>query len=163
MIITGNVQVSATHLTLGRDVTVPGIISEETLRPFRKLARIIHQDFLSEKSTHGSSRSLAIMQLSHAGRQSPRVIGGRPILTPPLAPSAVILGSGKKNNGLMSNLFHRLLFQKPREMSLTDINDVVDAFVRGATLAAKAGFDGVQLHAAHGCEYYFYASLDCLK
>jgi 2,4-dienoyl-CoA reductase-like NADH-dependent reductase (Old Yellow Enzyme family) len=36
-------------------------------------------------------------------------------------------------------------------MSLENIDDVVEAFVRGAKLAVLAGFDGVQLHAAHGC------------
>jgi 2,4-dienoyl-CoA reductase-like NADH-dependent reductase (Old Yellow Enzyme family) len=153
MIITGNVQVSATHLTLGRDMTIPREISEETLQPFRKLARIIHQeDSGLEISAHASPRSLAIMQLSHAGRQSPRILGGR-FFAPPLAPSAVALGSGRNEKSLISGLFHRLLFQKPREMSLADINTVTAAFVRGAKLAVLAGFDGIQLHAAHGCEY----------
>lgn len=149
MIITGNVQVSATHLTLGRDMTIPREISEETLQPFRKLARIIHQQ---EIAARASPRSLAIMQLSHAGRQSPRILGGR-FSAPPLAPSAVALGSGRNEESLISDLFHRLLFQKPREMSLADINTVTAAFVRGAKLAVLAGFDGIQLHAAHGCEY----------
>lgn len=37
-----------------------------------------------------------------------------------------------------------------REMTLSDISNVVEAFVLGATRAQKAGFDGVQIHAAHG-------------
>lgn len=153
MIITGNVQVSSSHLSLGRDVTIPEEISEETLRPFRKLARIIHHDhFGLEYSSQTSSHSLAIMQLSHAGRQSPRILGGR-FSTPPLAPSAVPLRSERDENSVMSYLFHRLLFQMPREMSLADIDKVTAAFVKGARLAVLAGFDGVQLHAAHGCEY----------
>ncbi|KAG5642729.1 hypothetical protein DXG03_002274 [Asterophora parasitica] len=35
-------------------------------------------------------------------------------------------------------------------MSLNDIDNVVEAFVKGARVASKSGFDGVQLHAAHG-------------
>ncbi|CAK5261978.1 unnamed protein product [Mycena citricolor] len=35
-------------------------------------------------------------------------------------------------------------------MSLDDIDKVVDEFVRGAKLAVDTGFDGVELHAAHG-------------
>jgi 2,4-dienoyl-CoA reductase-like NADH-dependent reductase (Old Yellow Enzyme family) len=94
------------------------------------------------------------MQLSHAGRQSPNVLGGRRPFAPPLSPSAIALGSGKKNKGFLSSLFHRLLFQVPQEMSLANIDDVVEGFVRGAKLAALTGFDGVQLHAAHGCECF---------
>ncbi|MEE9912204.1 MAG: NADH:flavin oxidoreductase [Deltaproteobacteria bacterium] len=37
-----------------------------------------------------------------------------------------------------------------REMSLSDIRKTVDAFACAAALAKKAGFDGVQIHAAHG-------------
>jgi len=42
------------------------------------------------------------------------------------------------------------MFQKPQEMSRMDIDEVVEAFVRGAELAVKSGFDGIELHAAHG-------------
>lgn len=38
----------------------------------------------------------------------------------------------------------------PRVMDESDIAAVVEAFVRAADRARKAGFDGVQLHAAHG-------------
>ena len=37
-----------------------------------------------------------------------------------------------------------------KEMSATDIRDVVDAFGKAAGRAKEAGFDGVQIHAAHG-------------
>lgn len=37
-----------------------------------------------------------------------------------------------------------------REMSHSDIQRIVDAFASGATLAKEAGFDAVQIHAAHG-------------
>ncbi|KAL1746012.1 hypothetical protein HDZ31DRAFT_62575 [Schizophyllum fasciatum] len=97
--------------------------------------------------------ALAIMQLSHPGRQSSNVIGGRPLFCPPLAPSPVRVGSGKLViNGVdaLSFLLHALLFQTPREMSLQDIDNVMAQFVRGACIAREAGFDGVQLHCAHG-------------
>lgn len=38
----------------------------------------------------------------------------------------------------------------PKEMTLTDIQNVVDAFANGARRAKEAGFDGVQIHCAHG-------------
>lgn len=38
----------------------------------------------------------------------------------------------------------------PREMTKEDIQIMQDAFVNGAIRAKKAGFDGVQIHVAHG-------------
>lgn len=150
MIVTGNVQVSRTHLTLGRDVSLPSILSDKNLQPFQRLAQVIHGE--ERGSAAASSRPLAIMQLSHAGRQSPNFIGGRLLFAKPSAPSAITMGTGKQGQGIVSAIVQSLLFRKPRAMSLADIDDVVNSFVRGAKLAATAGFDGIQLHAAHGCE-----------
>ncbi len=41
-------------------------------------------------------------------------------------------------------------FPRCREMSLQEIDEVVQAFGKAAGRAQKAGFDGVQLHSAHG-------------
>lgn len=147
MIITGNVQVSPKHLSLGRDLVLPDSISDDTLQPFRRLAQAMH--FFDTRATEGVS--LAIMQLSHGGRQSPNFLGGRSLCSPPLAPSAIALGAGKSSD-MLSSLVEAVLFQKPHAMSLGEIDDVVNSFVRGAKLATLAGFDGAQLHAAHGCK-----------
>ena len=71
-------------------------------------------------------------QISHPGRQCPRLV----TLTP-LAPSAVQLD-------LMGN------FGRPREASEADIADIVARFARTAGVLKQAGFDGVEIHAAHG-------------
>ncbi|KAG6875496.1 hypothetical protein C0992_003583 [Termitomyces sp. T32_za158] len=88
------------------------------------------------------------MQLSHAGRQSLNLIGGRPPFQPPLAPSPIRVASN--GSGWISKVIHSFAFQQPIEMSVKDIDDVVEAFIKGARVASEAGFDGVQLHAAHG-------------
>ncbi len=38
----------------------------------------------------------------------------------------------------------------PREMTLADIQEMVEAFGLAALRARAAGFDGVEIHAAHG-------------
>jgi 2,4-dienoyl-CoA reductase-like NADH-dependent reductase (Old Yellow Enzyme family) len=71
-------------------------------------------------------------QISHPGRQCPRLVN----LTP-LAPSAVQLNA-------VAN------FGKPRAATESDIQDVVHRFANTAALVQQAGLHGVQVHAAHG-------------
>ncbi|KAH9836271.1 uncharacterized protein C8Q71DRAFT_74458 [Rhodofomes roseus] len=155
MVCTGNVQVCGDHLSLGRDMVVPTHLTPETVEPFARLARTIQYGSAEGEEIAGEKKTLAVMQLSHTGRQSTNVIGGRWPFVPPMAPSAVPVGrkpSEKEGAGSagLSRLVHTVFFQTPRPMSLSDIEDVVANFVRGAELAAASGFDGVQLHAAHG-------------
>ncbi len=141
MVLTGNFQVSGEHLTLGRDVVIPQQLTDASLKPFIQLADAMHE----------SGRSLAIMQLSHAGRQSANFIGGRWPFAPPRAPSPVRVGSSS-SAGFLVDVFHWLCFQTPDPLTVAEIDDVVEAFVRGAHVAVQSGFDGIELHAAHGCE-----------
>ncbi|KAI6043903.1 hypothetical protein EDC04DRAFT_2562065 [Pisolithus marmoratus] len=181
MIITGNVQVDKHHLTLGRDMVIPSALNDKTLAPFKRLAQVIHGDAVMADGnySHNSHRTpsrvrpLAIMQISHSGRQSPILIGGRPPFAPPKAPSPVRVGpleqrtvirgevdfdssirsteeGPAKDVGRMAGLLLRVLFQVPREMSIDDIREVQQGFLRAALVASKAGFDGIQLHSAHG-------------
>ncbi|MEP6502439.1 MAG: NADH:flavin oxidoreductase/NADH oxidase family protein [Betaproteobacteria bacterium] len=71
-------------------------------------------------------------QISHPGRQCPRLVNLHP-----LAPSAVQLD-------LVGN------FGQPRAMSDEQIVDVIARFGRTASVLKAAGFDGVQVHSAHG-------------
>lgn len=72
------------------------------------------------------------MQINHPGRQCSKLVAAHP-----LAPSETQL----KIAGM---------FGKPRAMTEEDIQDVIQRFVTTATLAKRAGFTGVQIHAAHG-------------
>lgn len=84
----------------------------------------------AEAAQAGGARVWA--QLSHAGRQAPMYCSPRPV-----APSAVGL---------------KLLGAYRRPAALTDaaIEEVVSRFVHAARVVQDAGFDGVQIHAAHG-------------
>jgi 2,4-dienoyl-CoA reductase-like NADH-dependent reductase (Old Yellow Enzyme family) len=138
IIITGNVQVSPSHLSLGRDM-----VASPDVNAFSRLASVIKQN----------EGTLGIMQLCHAGRQSSNFIGGRWPFVPPLAPSAIPLG--RKTDSFLTKIFQSLLFTKPMEMTPDHIDQVADQFVKGAQLARASGFDGVQLHAAHGCTFSY--------
>ncbi|MFC1895161.1 NADH:flavin oxidoreductase [Thermodesulfobacteriota bacterium] len=77
---------------------------------------------------HSSNARIAT-QIAHAGRQTTNeVIGGED----PLAPSAI------KSD------------PPPREMTVEEIHRTIDAFGEAAKRTKEAGFDAVQLHAAHG-------------
>lgn len=72
------------------------------------------------------------MQISHAGRQSPRYVTGKPV-----GPSAVQLE-------LMGN------YARPRALEEPEILDIIQRFAHVARIARDAGFTGVQVHSAHG-------------
>lgn len=80
-----------------------------------------------------SGGAAAWAQINHPGRQAPRT------LTPqPVAPSAVALpGSGG-------------MFAEPRELTSAEIEDIIRRFATTAGILVRAGFDGVQIHGAHG-------------
>jgi len=144
MILTGNVQVSAEHLSLGADSVIPQSGSPSDLEPWKRYATAIHA------SSSTAERPLAVMQLSHGGRQSPRFVGGRSPWVRALAPSARRLGSDRKV-GFLGDLVFKIGFDIPNPMTRADIDKAIKQFVRGATVAWNAGFDGVELHASHGC------------
>ncbi|KIY47859.1 FMN-linked oxidoreductase [Fistulina hepatica ATCC 64428] len=136
MILTGNVQVSPDHLSLGRDVIVPAHRDAVSMDRFRQWSSVMRKN-----------NALAIVQLSHGGRQATNITSGRLPFARPLAPSPCRVGENM--HGLVY-WFHLLLFQRPRAMTHRDIDVVVSRFVEGAVLAHETGFNGLQLHCAHG-------------
>ncbi len=81
------------------------------------------------KAVHKYGNGCKIMiQLVHCGRQSL-------VLDEIVAPSAI--------TEQMSN-------KTPREMTVKEIEETVNAFAESARRAKEAGFDGIQVHAAHG-------------
>ena len=155
MIITGNVQVSRDHLTLGKDMVVPETITSDTLHSYKTLARVMRpvseRNLSKNRDNVSMPRTLIIMQVSHTGRQSPILLGGRALFVPPLAPSA--FGLGRNASNWFARLMYRIAFLTPRTMSMQDIDNVVNRFVLTANLAHDAGFDGIELHASHGCKF----------
>ncbi|NLU48397.1 MAG: FAD-dependent oxidoreductase [Syntrophomonadaceae bacterium] len=74
---------------------------------------------------------LAMIQLHHAGRQTSPLVTGRQ----PVAPSPKAC---------------RFMRAEPRQLSREEIAAIRNRFIQAAVIAEQAGFDGVELHAAHG-------------
>jgi len=56
----------------------------------------------------------------------------------------------EKNRIGPSAVYNPVLKGSPREMTVNEIKETVEAFAQGIRRAKEAGFDAVQLHAAHG-------------
>ncbi|RAO71051.1 uncharacterized protein BHQ10_007063 [Talaromyces amestolkiae] len=136
MILTGNVQVDSMYLGDARDVTINPAQEAEILEKWKIWA---------ESCT--SSGTPTVMQINHPGRQSPLGAGSRGLCGQNIAPSAIPLDLG---SGFVARFASSYIFGKPREMTLEDIEQVVKQFVDCSRLALKAGFQGVEIHAAHG-------------
>ncbi|AXI61842.1 2,4-dienoyl-CoA reductase [Pseudomonas kribbensis] len=121
LLLTGNVMIDR------RAMTGPGGVvleDERHLERFRQWAEIAR-----------SGGAQVWVQLNHPGRQTFANMGQQS-----LAPSAVALEMGSFSK----------LFAEPKPMTEDDIEDVIQRFARSAALAEKAGFTGIQIHAAHG-------------
>ncbi|KAF2970987.1 hypothetical protein GQX73_g2546 [Xylaria multiplex] len=137
MLITGNVQVDMKYLGSPGDVALDANVdSKQALQKWTSWA--------STCQRHGTP---TVVQINHPGRQSPTGAGNRGLFEKNIAPSAIALNFGP---GFIPRLINSLVFGTPKAMSIGDIHDVIDRFVRTARLAAEAGFSGVEIHAAHG-------------
>jgi 2,4-dienoyl-CoA reductase-like NADH-dependent reductase (Old Yellow Enzyme family) len=137
MVMTGNVQVDDKYLGGFGDCSIAADLPEEkVLEAYKKFAGICRV-----KGTP------TIMQINHPGRQSPLGAGKKSYMAKNLAPSAVPLDMG---NDVISKIITTVVFGTPKEMSVAEIEDVVQRFAKTARIAAEAGFDGVEIHAAHG-------------
>lgn len=83
-------------------------------------------------ATFADSEAQLWAQINHPGRQANAMVGK----TRPVAPSAIQV----KMPGST----------KPRALSDAEIREIIERYATTAAVLEKAGFDGVQLHGAHG-------------
>ncbi|KAF5021783.1 hypothetical protein F66182_6158 [Fusarium sp. NRRL 66182] len=137
IILTGNVQVDERYLGGFGDCAVSAHLAEEkVLGAYKAMADVCRR-----------GGSPTIMQINHPGRQSPIGAGKKSLFDKNIAPSAVPLDMG---TDLISKIVTTVVFGTPREMSVAEIEDIVQRFANTARIASAAGFDGVEIHAAHG-------------
>lgn len=150
LIITGitwvDPAVEPAHMTrVDNDSFIPGL---------RKLTRAVHQE---------DPECQIMLQLHHPGRQvilphdmpaifsatppallkyikdHPELLAAHgdkaPVIPEPVAPSAV---------------YDSFFCRYPRPLSVEEVEHLIDAFAEGIRRAQEAGFNGVEIHAAHG-------------
>jgi 2,4-dienoyl-CoA reductase-like NADH-dependent reductase (Old Yellow Enzyme family)/thioredoxin reductase len=100
---------------------IAGLWNDDQIASHKKLTDTIHQ-----------YDSKIFAQIYHAGRQSCSYVNGG---VQPVAPSAIPCP---------------WLRQLPRELTIPEIEQIVEDFGDCALRAKQAGFDGIEVHAGHG-------------
>ena len=122
MLLSGNIIVDKDHLERPGNVVIDRPPSEEMQEALKRWA---------DAATRNGNHFWA--QISHAGRQTQKLVNPNP-----KAPSAVKLGLPGGQ------------FGEPVAMTSVEIEEIIVRFGICAAAVKKAGFTGVQIHAAHG-------------
>ena len=120
--ITGNVMVDGDHLERPGNVILDRAMGPDERARFRAWA-----DAARAEGGH------VWMQISHAGRQTQKAVNPRPA-----SASDVKLGLPGGQ------------FARPRPLTGDEIRALIARYATAAVVARETGFDGVQVHAAHG-------------
>ena len=109
----------------------PGIYTEEQIEAWKKITKSVHEN-----------GGKIVLQLWHTGRVAHSIDRNGEI---PVAPSAVPITSSQhfSSQGLKD-------FETPKELTIEEIDKIKLDYKQAALNAIKAGFDGVELHAANG-------------
>lgn len=112
-------------------VWTPGIYSEEQIAGWRAVTDAVHAE-----------GGKIIAQIWHVGRVSH--VSLQPDNQAPIAPSAI----HAQTKTYIETGFAEV--SAPRELRLDEIPGIIAAYVKAAENAKAAGFDGIELHGAHG-------------
>ena len=118
--ITGNVMVDI------RAKNEPGVVAIESERDLSLL-----REWAQVGKRYGM---VQLVQLSHPGRQCPKGLNAETV-----APSAVPFSPALAT-----------MFGTPRELREEEILEIIQRFAQAARICEEVGFEGVQLHGAHG-------------
>ena len=120
MIIVGNAAIDSSIVKGLRHFLID---NDKFIPEFSELTGLIHK--------HGCP---TFLQIGHMGpAQSQKITGTQPVAS-----------SSLDNDEKPSPAF-----DKSRELTITEIEEIISKFVKGAERARRAGFDGVEVHAAH--------------
>lgn len=122
VLISGNIALDADHLERPGNVVIDSEPSEAAMAALKRW---------TAAATRNGNHFWA--QLSHAGRQTQKIVNPHP-----KAPSAVALNLPGGQ------------FGQPVPLSLGEIEQLRERYALAAKVCKEAGFTGVQIHAAHG-------------
>ncbi|KAF8954753.1 NADPH dehydrogenase [Flammula alnicola] len=133
----GHTMVEATAVLANGRITPEdsGIWSDEHIGPLSQIVTF----------AHSQSQKIGI-QLAHAGRKASTVAPW--ISGDPTASEAV--GGWPDDVWAPSAVPYAENYPHPKALTKEGVKDVIEAFVAGAKRALKAGFDVIEIHAAHG-------------
>lgn len=106
----------------GRSQSQLGISHDKHISGLSRLTKALH-----------SKGVPTVLQINHVGSMATSKV----VRIQPVAPSAIVNPRNRDK-------------ETPREMTKRDINEVVQAFSKATIRAVEAGFDGVEVHCAHG-------------
>ena len=125
-ILTGNLMIEYDHLEAAGNPIIPreSKFEGERFEAFKEMA--------TQGKKHGC---LMIGQVSHPGRQVQDTIQKNPVSASDIQLEGNIMG---------------MTFAKPRAATDEDIKNIIEGFAHAAEYLEKAGYDGIELHGAHG-------------
>lgn len=132
LIITESAQISLQGKGYMRS---PGVYTQAQIQGWKQITRAVH-----------ARKSKIYLQLCHVGAVSASEING----LQPIAPSTIASKAKVYYFQEQSDQLTYISTETPKAMTIKDIQQVVDEFVRAARCAIEAGFDGVEIHAANG-------------
>ena len=126
LILTGNVMIACDQLEAPGNPIIPGEapFSGERFEAFKDMA--------TQSKKHGS---LVVGQVSHPGRQTQARLQPNPVSASNVQLEGEVMG---------------MKFAKPHAASQGEIHQIIADFTHAAEFLYKAGYDGIQLHGAHG-------------
>ena len=112
----------------------PGIYTQEHIDGWKKTTKAVHEQ-----------GGKIFIQLWHVGRRSHESIANEPIVS-----ASAIKEPDQVFGPLPQGGFGMIETGNPRAMTVADIQATIADFVKAAENAIEAGFDGVEIHGAHG-------------
>ncbi|KAF4503214.1 NADH oxidase [Fusarium agapanthi] len=140
IVVTGNVGIDLTSVGAAASPGIPvdAPFRGERFDKFKQLAAAAKKD-----------GSLFLAQVNHPGRQVPYKFN-------PVAISASDVQLGESLTALQQHVLTvadpkmGMTFGKPQAATKEEIAQIIEGFAHAAEYLEKAGFDGIELHAAHG-------------